>query len=559
MRTNGIELIKIQNFKAFQEEKTFEIGRKHVLVYGSNGSGKSSLYWALYTLFQCSIKSTNEIIKYFNLISAENLLNINQPNLPSYISIKTIIGGSEDDFTLHNTGISGNNAKIKELNIASEFISHRLLINFYNFRHSKEIDLFEVFDRDILPFVFGEINFKDKVLSQVIKDLNDSIYPLVGKDWRKIKNIESRELADFNREIARLITYINENATQYLEDNFVPNDIKIKLSLIGVYSIADYKSTAGKTNYYIRKPTYKLSVENKKADGQWHAVDRPQSFLNEARLTKIGIAIRFCLLAKRPIVPLRILALDDLLISLDLDNRVKLIETILNLYGQDYQLFIFTHEKGFYNEVKRNINDNLSDWKLYEFLSPSNQKIRYRDAKSEMEKAKAFLENGEFENCALELRKLGEIIFKNFLEKNKSEIFSTKEYVSFSQMLDETGNILIKSVLQKFESSILDQNLSTEEWDQIKSEKFEEDIRKAPGLTKGLKRKLFKARTSVFETAQSAKAETFEALQFVNQVRKIKDRLLNYGAHPTDDTLYKTEMESAVALFDKLQGVLNKL
>lgn len=557
MREHGIEYIKIQNFKAFQEEKTFDIGRKHVLVYGSNGSGKSSLYWALYTLFQCSVKPLTKINKYFTQTDDENLLNINQPELPSHISIQTKMGDTEAEFTLSNTGITGDNAKLKELNQASEFISHRLLINFYNFRNSKEINLFDVFDRDILPFVFGEIYFKDKTLSQALESIELKLNPLTGRNWKSKKNIEDGDLANFNREIARLINYINDNATKFLEENFTPNEIKIKLVLKSVYRISDYKSS-GKTKYYITPPVYKLAVENKKADGIWHPIERPQSFLNEARLTKIGIAIRFCLLPKRPTIPLQILALDDLLISLDLDNRVKLIEAILKLYGTEYQLFIFTHEKGFFNELKRNINDNLSDWKLYEFQSPENQKLRYKDAKSEMQKAKAFLENGDYENCALELRKLGEIIFKNFLTKNKSEIFNIKDYVSFSQMLDEAKNIISQSILQKFQDGILKLGLSADEWEYIKAENFNE-IKISPDINKGVKEKIFKARTAVFDTAQAVKAETHDALQFVNQVRKIKDRLLNYGAHPSDDTLYKTEMEDAVVLFEKLQNILKRV
>ncbi|MDP1811796.1 MAG: AAA family ATPase [Sediminibacterium sp.] len=557
MRENGIEYIKIQNFKAFQEEKTFNIGRKHVLVYGSNGSGKSSLYWALYTLFQCSVKPLTKINKYFTQTDDENLLNINQPTLPSHISIKTITGEAEDEFTLSNIGITGDNAKLKELNQASEFISHRLLINFYNFRNSKEINLFDVFDRDILPFVFGEIYFKGKMLSQALESIELKLNPLTGRNWKSKKNIEDGDLANFNREIAWLINYINDNATKFLEENFTPNEIKIKLVLKGVYRISDYKNS-GKTKYYITPPVYKLAVENKKSDGIWHPIERPQSFLNEARLTKIGIAIRFCLLPKRPTIPLQILALDDLLISLDLDNRVKLIEAILKLYGTEYQLFIFTHEKGFFNELKRNINDNLSDWKLYEFQSPENQKVRYKDAKSEMQKAKAFLENGDYENCALELRKLGEIIFKNFLTKNKSEIFNTKDYVSFSQMLDEAKNIISQSILQKFQDGILKLGLSADEWNYVKAENFN-DIKISPDITKEVKEKIFKARNAVFDSVQSVKAETHDALQFVNQVRKIKDRLLNYGAHPSDDTLYKTEMEDAVGLFEKLQNILKRV
>ena len=38
--------LAIKNFKAFQDEEIFAFKGKNVLVYGSNGSGKSSLFWA---------------------------------------------------------------------------------------------------------------------------------------------------------------------------------------------------------------------------------------------------------------------------------------------------------------------------------------------------------------------------------------------------------------------------------------------------------------------------------------------------------------------------------
>jgi len=234
MRENGIENIKIQNFKGFQEEKEFAIGKNHVLVFGPNGSGKSSLYWALYTLFQSAVKPVAKVAKYFTSTDEENLLNINEPTLPAYVKIKTIVGTIEREFILNSTGVTGDNPNLRELNQASEFISHRLLINFYNFRNSKEIDLFDVFDRDILPFVFGEINFKDKVLAQVLGDIDNKLKPLNGRKWKAKNDIETGELANLNREIARLIDFINNNATLYLEANFSPNDIKIKLTLKGV-------------------------------------------------------------------------------------------------------------------------------------------------------------------------------------------------------------------------------------------------------------------------------------------------------------------------------------
>ena len=46
-------------------------------MYGENGSGKSSIYWALYTLLACSEKNDiTKIRKYFEKSNKESLVNI---------------------------------------------------------------------------------------------------------------------------------------------------------------------------------------------------------------------------------------------------------------------------------------------------------------------------------------------------------------------------------------------------------------------------------------------------------------------------------------------------
>lgn len=51
-----IKEITLENFKFFYGKRKLDFERKHILLYGENGSGKSSIYWALYTFFQSVFK-----------------------------------------------------------------------------------------------------------------------------------------------------------------------------------------------------------------------------------------------------------------------------------------------------------------------------------------------------------------------------------------------------------------------------------------------------------------------------------------------------------------------
>ncbi len=51
-----IQTIEITNYKAFLGTHKIEVGGKNVFIYGENGSGKSSLYYALKDFFQSSME-----------------------------------------------------------------------------------------------------------------------------------------------------------------------------------------------------------------------------------------------------------------------------------------------------------------------------------------------------------------------------------------------------------------------------------------------------------------------------------------------------------------------
>ena len=51
MNTLKIQNIEVRAFKAF-DHLDFKLEGRHLLAYGVNGAGKSSLYWTLYTFPQ---------------------------------------------------------------------------------------------------------------------------------------------------------------------------------------------------------------------------------------------------------------------------------------------------------------------------------------------------------------------------------------------------------------------------------------------------------------------------------------------------------------------------
>ncbi len=118
---------------------------------------------------------------------------------------------------------------------------------------------------------------------------------------------------------------------------------------------------------------------------------------------------------------LKILVLDDLLISLDMGNRLKLLEILKNEFS-DFQIFFFTHDKGLYEIYKNKLN-----WEKYEFYLDDHDDIPgviLKQGRSEIERAKVFYAQKDYDACALLLRKGFEKTIKNYLtpkeQRNKN-------------------------------------------------------------------------------------------------------------------------------------------
>lgn len=178
--------IAITNFKAFREFELKLEGR-HLLVYGVNGAGKSSLYWALYTFLQSARKPRNGIAKYFDPAEPQNLLNLHEQKEPApkpgEIALTLRDAATRNDTTFrisqadHGTF---NQPAILKGDLASDFITYRFFFGFSHFRNSEKFDLWPLFVKEILPFCVSTGGQAPLDMWQRIKSEDPNPYNHVG-------------------------------------------------------------------------------------------------------------------------------------------------------------------------------------------------------------------------------------------------------------------------------------------------------------------------------------------------------------------------------------------
>lgn len=386
----AISRITIDGFKAFPDSFTLDLGTgKNLLLYGENGSGKSSIYYALYSLLQSQCKEKNDV--YFDVNHQESLVNQHTQKADAKVEIQ--FEGSDVSYKISHRGYEESVhqaiSPLRDLNGKCVFINHKFLFNVFAFRNSQCIDLFPVFIKDILPFTLT----RDK--SQYISELYEEIMMGVERMRKRTTKSYSKKIQKFNNELLEVINKINTNnfpAVSKLYNDFFRNegDPELQIKLIYDNNVTGNQPPQPGISYWLRlghlykqvvianinridrmshrlellPPVITLEVKEKQDDGTFMIIKKPQTYFNEAKLTAIALAIRFSLLDTISPEDGRFLALDDMLISLDMSNRMKVIDYLLQEVLGKYKIYLFTHDRLFYSTLKKRIEieKKREDW-----------------------------------------------------------------------------------------------------------------------------------------------------------------------------------------------------
>ena len=426
--------IEIEGFKAFPKNFKLDLGTgKNLLLYGENGSGKSSLYYALHALLQ-SVFKDDKGAKYFKpgdtngeefIINNEHLINIfrfNEAKDNTYTPYVRITFDDGKIWRLDNGGLSsengGNESEIRMLNKNSAFINHSYISRFHAARNSEEIDLWNVFYKDILPF------HVPKDSEQFLADLYDEIVSdCKGNISMRNKRLQEK-ITLFNTLLDDSISRINTKVSTIYNDNF-KNEGDSNLSIKLLYCSDDAPENKQKEHFYL----YYGNIRNNKTTGRVDLypprifieikengilIQTPQSHFNEAKLTAIALAVRFAAMTTNVVTPGSFLALDDMLISLDMSNRAKVVDFLLKISNK-YKIYLFTHDKMFFEYFKHKTKKNQDAWVYKEIYMDYDKTPYIRNSEDYLGQAEHYIKQHEYEIAGNFLRKAAELLCKNFL------------------------------------------------------------------------------------------------------------------------------------------------
>ena len=380
MKITGIE---IKNFRAFYGTYHINLHKagKNLLVYGENGSGKSSLYLAL-KLFLESSEEAHQFEAYRNIFHADD----------GYIKLhlRADAHSKQHTYEWSRTVKETEDLLMSDASKSKGFLDYKVLLEtHYVHREEEDVNIFKLLVENLLANTVNPLT--DRTLSE---------------EWETLQQVPQLEaqIEIFNGELASRLNELQTLAAEILRK--FGYDVTLALGFPGIAYNSETKT--------LDNQRILLTVEFLDKEIPAH-----HRFLNEAKLSAISLAIYFAALLLQPESDLKVLALDDVLIGLDMSNRLPVLD-ILATYFPNHQIFLTTYDKVWYEVVKQ--RTSAKEWKYAEFYFSKSDEAEipvYVEGKAYLDKAREFLTANDHKACAIYLRSAFEEVIKKFCNEKR--------------------------------------------------------------------------------------------------------------------------------------------
>ncbi|WP_281321902.1 AAA family ATPase [Flavobacterium aestivum] len=402
-----ISKITINNYRAFYNEikesnsKYFInlTGGKNLLIYGENGSGKSSFYKALNDLFRSSVEPGYHFTE--NVFSRELELE-EQP----FIEVDFKRGKEEKTFTfskdLHRINV--NDELLRSVARGRSFMTYRELLRVH-FIQDYQVNLFD--------FLFGQ--------DGILADLTTPVYsrPETHLKMNALLEIvrtkpDEINLRDFTQSTNQILTDLNETLNYLLR--YFDRSMKVSFSQLTEESLS-----GGHPEIKVNVSYFGIDLNLQRE--QYH------HFLNEARLSALAVCIFLAAHLSVPSPDYKVLFLDDIFTGLDNSNRIPLLDILTDPIIQgtmtktftDHQIFLTTYDRQWYELAKNHLENNK--WSFQEMYIDRHSKgfdhPAWLPGDNDIEKALHYFRIKQYASCANYQRKICERLIKKFLPDSK--------------------------------------------------------------------------------------------------------------------------------------------
>lgn len=346
-----ISKIELENSRAYYNRQTFLLEKgENLMLYGENGSGKTSLYKSLRDFIQ----SFYAPVKFTpNRYKAEGDLGEVVLSIGDYDEATQSI----DHVVEYRLAEGVDNTQVadtpfmKSLALTRGFLNYRDLLKVYLYEENNP-NLFDFFVEQLLanytPVGQGrrtEMRVEWKTLNRNLFDVHDRR----TRDHRR----GLHQLTEFEELLRSVLNMLFEEVNKYLADYFDTLQLSI-----------DYELKPMQFLYHRWKSQWEIvkDLRLKIELGNAPVADYTEG-LNEARLSAVAICLYLAALHSHPGQDLRLMFLDDIFIGIDAANRLPILR-ILNKEFSDFQILIATYDRSWYCLAKKYLMaHNPKKWK----------------------------------------------------------------------------------------------------------------------------------------------------------------------------------------------------